>query len=260
MKRHDRVIVRLIALVVLGGLSAIALASDYQAVLDWADTYVVSFPVQGRVTQVYVSEGERINRGAQLIELDAQSFKIALGQFEAAVAAQEPVLAEAKREFEQAGSLYEQTVLSEVELQRKQHTFEQARAELAQANAALWLARWRLDQTRAVAPWDAWVIRRNVDPGQVLVDEQLSTPLLVLARDGLMAARTVLPAATISALRIGQRVKVVIGSASRDAAITNLGMQYEENGNAPGYRLEVRFTTTQNDGFRAGQSAVIQLP
>jgi RND family efflux transporter MFP subunit len=260
MKIRYRVMAMVYTLVVSAGLPVASAARDYPAVLDWADKYNVSFPVSGRVDRVHVSTGERVSRGTPLIELDAAPFKISLQQSEAAVAAHEPVFAEAKREYDQAGSLYEQTVLSDVELQRAQHAFEHARAELAQARASLQLVRWRLEQARALAPWDAWVIRRNVEPGQVLVDEQRSTPLLVLAKDGVMTARATLPATTISALHTGQHVRVIIDNSNRDAEIIGLGMQYEASGDDSGYRLEARFATSQDDAFRAGQPAVIQLP
>ena len=260
MKLRYRAIVVLLTVAASVTLPGKAAASDFQAVLDWAERHIVSFPVNGSVEQVYVRTGERVRSGARLVELDTRPLEIRLRKHEAAVAAREPVLAEAKREYKQAGSLYEQTVLSDVELQRTQHAFEQARAELAQANEALELARWRLQKARAVAPWDAWVIQRSVEPGQVLVDEQRSKPLLVLARDGVMTARALLPMAAIRALRTGQQVRVLIDNSSRDAEIIALGMQPEADDGEPRYRLEARFNTSQDDGFRAGQAAVVQLP
>ena len=250
----------LFTLTALVVLPCTAAAGDFQAVLDWTEKHVVSFPVNGLVERVHVRAGDRVTEGTALIELTTEPFDIRLRQFEAAVAAREPVLAEAKREYEQAGSLYEQTVLSDVELQRAQHAFEQARAELAEAKAALQLAHWLLDQTRAIAPWDAWVIQRNVEPGQVLVDEQRAAPLLVLAKDGEMTARALLPASEIRALRTGQQVSVLIDNSSRDADIISLGMQSESVDGEPGYRLEARFYGNSGDGFRAGQAAVIRLP
>lgn len=237
-----------------------AAARDFPALLDWTEKHVVSFPVNGRVERVHARAGERITRGTHLIELATEPFEIRLRQSEAAVSAHEPVLAEAKREYDQAGSLYEQTVLSDVELQRAQHVFEQARAELAEAKAVLQLARWRLDQARAIAPWDAWVIQRNVEPGQVLVDEQRATPLLVLAKDGEMTARALLPASEIRALRTGQKVSVLIDNNRRDAEIISLGMLPEKAEGESRYRLEARFDTTKEDDFRAGQVAVVRLP
>lgn len=257
MKQRCKIMVMLFVLVV--GLPDTAAARDLQAVLDWAEQHVVCFEVNGLVEKVHVRAGERVSRGARLIELDTEPFEISFGQFEASVAAREPVLAEAKREYDQAGSLYEQTVLSDVELQRTQHAFEQARAELAQSKAALQLARWRLDRTRVLAPWGAWVIQRNVEPGQVLVDDQRSAPLLVLARDDIMTARAMLPAAAIQTLRIGQKVSVLIDGSRHDAEIISVGMQPETADGEPLYRLEARFSTVPDEGLRAGQSAVVQL-
>jgi RND family efflux transporter MFP subunit len=255
-----RALVMLYTLAASVVLPCTAAAHDFQAVLDWAEKYIVNFQVNGSVEQVHVRVGDRVTGGTHLIELDTTPFDIRLRQFEAAVAAREPVLAEAKREYEQAGSLYEQTVLSDVELQRAQHAFEQARAELVEAQATLQLAHWRLDQASAVAPWDARVIQRSVEPGQVLVDEQRTTPLLVLARDGEMTARALLPAEAIHALHIGQKVSVLIDNNRRDADITSLGMLPETVDGESRYRLDARFDTTKEDDFRAGQAARIQLP
>jgi len=242
------------------GLPADAAARDLPAVLDWSDTYIVSFPVDGRVSQVRVRVGERVAGGARLVELDTEPFKIQLRRLDAAVAAREPVLADEAREYEQAKSLYEQTVLSDVELQRARNAYEKARAELAESTAQRELARWRLDRAGAVAPWDARVIRRSVEPGQMVVDEQRSIPLLVLAKTDAMTAGASLPAAAMRALHIGQQVRVLIDDDSRDAEIISLGMQPETDRGEPGYRLEARFSTTQDDDFRAGQAAVIRLP
>lgn len=257
MKLEFGAIVSLLCLAVFSGNAA---ARDLQAQLDWAEKYIVSFPVNGAVKRVYVSAGQHVAEGAPLVELDAEPFRIRLRQHEAAVAARGPVLAEAQREYEQARSLYEQTVLSDVELQRTQHAFEQARAELAQAEAALQLSRWRLNKTSSVAPWDGWVLLRDVEPGQMLVDEQRAEPLLVLGKAGAMIASAMLTAAEIRPLRTGQQLKVQVDNQAYEAEVVSLALQPETSIGESHYRLEARFEMAQDERFRAGQAAVIKLP
>lgn len=260
MKRLQMTCVQLAALLVLGVTASAADAGDYDAVLEWSGIYVVNFPLDGGVTNVYVRPGDRVSKGAKLIDLNPAPFDIRIGQYEAELAASKPVLADAKREFEHAQSLYEQTVLSDVELQRARHTYEKASAELAAARARLKYAQWQRDMASAAAPWDARVVERSVEPGQMLVAEQRSKPLLVLAKTGVMAATTELPLSSVQTLETGQPAKVLIDNQPYMATVTVLGM-HQETGIKDGYyRLEVEFDVDPKHDFRAGQSATIRLP
>jgi RND family efflux transporter MFP subunit len=235
-------------------------ASEYDAVLDWAGIYVVSFPLDGGVTHVHVRPGDRVSKGKKLVELNPVPLDIRIKRFQAEVAARQPVLSDAKREFEHAQSLYEQTVLSDVELQRAQHAYEKASAELAASRAQLDYALWRKDMASAVAPWDAWVVQRNVEPGQMLVAEQRSRPLLVLAKAGLMAASAVLPLSVVQVLQSGQAATVLIGDQQYIATVVSVGMAPEKGIEQGPYRVVVEFEVGAKDLYRAGQAATIRLP
>ncbi len=233
-------------------------ASEFDAVLDWADLRAVTFPLDGSISKVHVSVGERVSKGAKLIELNMEPIDIRIRQHEAELAARKPVLADARREFDHAQSLYEQTVLSDVELQQARHAYEQAGAELAAAQARLDYARWQRRQASVSAPFDAWVVQRNVHPGQMLVAEQRSNPVLLLARAGLMTARAGLPLGELGSLRTGDPVTVLVGERSFPARISAIGMQPDGGGGA-NYILEALFETGPNEVFRAGQAAGVRL-
>jgi RND family efflux transporter MFP subunit len=260
MKRLRMICVYLAALLVVVVNASNADASDYDAVLDWAGIYVVSFPLDGGVTHVHARPGDRVSKGKKLVELNPAALDIRIKRFQAEVAARKPVLSDAKREFEHAQSLYEQTVLSDVELQRAQHAYEKASAELAASRAQLDYALWRKDMASAVAPWDAWVVQRNVEPGQMLVAEQRSRPLLVLAKAGLMAASAVLPLSVVQVLQSGQAATVLIGDQQYIATVVSVGMAPEKGIEQGPYRVVVEFEVGAKDLYRAGQAATIRLP
>jgi RND family efflux transporter MFP subunit len=260
MKRLRMICVHLAVLLVLVVPASDADAGDYDAVLDWAGIYVVNFPLDGGVTHVHVRPGDRVSKGAKLVELNPVPLDIRISRFQAEVAASRPVLADAKREFEHAQSLYEQTVLSDVELQKARHAYEKASAELSASRAQLEYALWRKDMASAAAPWDAWVVQRNVEPGQMLVAEQRSRPLLVLAKAGRMAASAVLPLSTVQVLQIGQAATVLIGDQQYAATVAALGMAPEAGIKQGSYRVVVEFEVGAKDVYRAGQAATIRLP
>lgn len=260
MKRILMMFVQLTALLFLTVTASNADAGDFEAVLDWAGIYVVNFPLDGGVANVYVREGDRVNKGAKLVELNPAPLEIRIRQFQAELAASRPVLADAKREFEHAESLYEQTVLSDVELQRARHSYEKAAAELAASRARLSYAQWQRDMASVAAPWDAWVVERKVEPGQMLVAEQRSRPLLVLAKTGVMTARAELPLSSVQALATGQSASVLIGNQPYAAIVTAIGMRAEPGIKDGYYEVEVEFEVRPDDAFRAGQAATMRLP
>jgi RND family efflux transporter MFP subunit len=260
MKRFNLKYFQLITLFVLLITAAHARSAEYEAVLDWAARHVVNFPLDGSVAGVEVRTGDRVSKGAKLVQLNPEPIEIKLSQYQAEVAASKPVLADAKRDYEHAQSLYEQTVLSDVELQRARHAYEKANAELRASRARLKYAQWQLAQATMTAPWDAWVVERNVEPGQMLVAEQRSHALLVLAQAGVMAAKAWLPLAVIQNLKTGQPAMVLIGEQQYAAKLTALGMHAEAGHKEARYLLEVEFVTDPDRAYRAGQAATIRLP
>ena len=259
MKQSILKLLQYLTLSVVVSAAGYAQAGEHEAVLDWAAIYEVNFPLDGRVASVHVRAGDRISKGTKLVELDPEPIAIRISQYEAEVAANKPVLADAKRDYEHAQSLYEQTVLSDVELQRARHAYERASAELRASQARLRYAQWQMEQASMAAPWDAWVVERDVEPGQMLVAEQRSRALLVLAKTGVMTATTWMPLASIQPLNTGQPATVVIGDKQFAATVRSLGMR-EETGRKGERYLEVEFETGAEHMYGAGQAATIRLP
>ncbi len=234
-------------------------AADFDAVLDWAEIFVAGFPMDGSIAQIYVRPGQRVSEGATLIELDNEPIAIQVKLYQAEVAADKAVLAGAKRQFEQAESLYEQTVLADDELQRASNAYEKARAELTSARARLDYARWQLKKARVTAPWDALVVQRHADPGQILVAEQRAQPLLVLAKSGVMGAIADVPITRIDTISIGQRATVVVGGQSFPATVAAVALQRAAAEPGSRYRVEVAFDVNGERVLRAGQAATIRF-
>ena len=151
-------------------------------------------------------------------------------------------------------------MLSDVEVQKARHAYDKASAELAASRARLEYARWQKRQAIAIAPFDARVIARNVEPGQMLVAEQRSSALLVLARAGRMSARARLPLSAVKGLETGQPVKVLIEDKQYAATVSSLARRADSADDDRNYLLEAVFELGPEDGFIAGQSAVIRLP
>lgn len=211
-----------VAIVFLLVFSGSMHAAEYEAQLEWPHTSVVTFAVDGGVIAVHVRAGDPVSKGMKLVELNPDPAAFKLSELRATLAALQPALADAGREHEHALSLYEQTVISDVELEKTRLALDKASAQVAAAQARLDLARWRLARKTVYAPWNGIVLRSEIKPGDMLVAEQRSKRWMELAKTDSIAARAVVPASQAASLAPGTDCRVSVAGQSWAAKIIEL--------------------------------------
>lgn len=111
----------------------------------------LAFGTPGRVQVVKPAEGDRVKKGALLASIDTKPLEAALESARAAVE-------QAEREHGRAERLKDNRALPQQVLDERGSQLRMARAQLAGAEA-------QLAEARIFAPFDADVVRRNVEPG-----------------------------------------------------------------------------------------------
>lgn len=137
--------------------------------------------IRGRVVKVHVDVGQDVKKDALLAMLHSTDLGVAEGAYLKSAAK----LYEAKLAYERARDLYEQKVVSQAELQRREATMKTAQAEAREAQNRLELLGVpreeveRLDREDTIkadvslrAPFDGRVIMRNITRGEVVEMEQ----------------------------------------------------------------------------------------
>ncbi len=244
-----------LSLLHLLSLPSVLSAAEYPAQLQWADVHIVSVPVEAMVSDVAVHAGQRIKAGEVLLQLRDEPLRHALRAAQAKVAALQPQLEDAQREKNDAEALYEQTVLSDVELQAAQIRYRRIEAQMQQAHAELALARWRASWATLHSPVDGIVIERNVHPGQMIAGDHRSKPLLQLASMVVMLAQAQIPAKLAAALAPGEVLSVVFAGKRHRAVVSEIILLPDRQGQV---QLRARFTPA--GPALAGQSATLILP
>lgn len=149
---------------------------------------VVAPKIPGRLDEVLVDEGQRVNEGDVLARLDDADARVALLQAEArvrAVEAQriaaEATLAQAERDLVRSKQLFAQGAIARLEIENaataRQTAREQVAAlagQIAAAEAAAAESRLRLDYTVIRAPFAATVVRKLADEGAVLAPASIT--------------------------------------------------------------------------------------
>lgn len=219
----------------------IALPQYYEAVgtLQTRTTARIESQLTGRVEQVAVRPSDLVHKGALLVKIDdrtlqsryqqaRQNFNAEVQQkvqaeraIEAARATETRVLAE----YERIRSFLEAQAATQQEMEAIEAEREQTQAALAQAVAALVAAkagiegaRQRVDETavaldyaRILAPMNAQVVERHVDPGDLAMPGKV---LLTLQGEEALQLEALVPESLIERLSLDQDVKVRVADRS----------------------------------------------
>ena len=92
--------------------------------------------IEGKITKIHVTEGQRVNKGQILFTLDQVPYQAALRTAVANVHAAEAQVATARLDVRSKEELFKENVISEYDLSMAENTLAAALSTLEQANAA----------------------------------------------------------------------------------------------------------------------------
>lgn len=149
----------------------------------------------GIVQQINFGEGERVEQGRTLVQLDESKFA-------AAVAEAEANLKLSQANFERAKQLFQDKLIS-------QQDFDQTAATFAVNQAGLELKRRQLKDARVSAPFGGIVGSREVSPGQVV---SRTTTLTWLVDLDIVKVEVKVPEKYLRQLRLGQPMEFTVAA------------------------------------------------
>ena len=142
-------------------------AALYVGTIEEETSAALSFPVAGTLARTYADEGQRVQQGQLLAELDPTS---ARQTFDAAQAA----LDQAKDACARLKQLYDAESLPEIK-------WVEAQTRLRQAESAYGIARKNLDDCKLYAPFTGVIGKRQAAAGETVLP---GVPAMTLLRDG----------------------------------------------------------------------------
>lgn len=237
-----------------------AMATGLDATIALARRVELGFPVSGVIEKVEIAAGQRVTKGQLLARLEDTPFRSGVEQAEAEVTVRSADRDEAARDYKQAKDLYERAVLLTVELENARNKAQRAEAALKDARARLTQARYALNRSRLIAPFDAWVLEVRAVPGATVVSTLESRAQVVLAAHGEYLARARAPASAIARLSPGTAVSVQAGGRTYNGNIQSIGLEPKEGklGEGAWHELAVLFQAAEP--LRPGQPVRIELP
>lgn len=241
---------------VLGAMLTPTLATAaWDAMVDWAQQTELSTATSGVVASVPVRAGQRVEKGALLLQLEQRAMRAAAEQGKAEQEYASLLRDEAARELERAEELYARTLLAD-------HDLNVAKIDYAKANAAYQRSRAQYQQALETlrhselrAPFAARVLERRVEPSQTVVSQLRAEPLLIIAAADKRVARFAVSVSELEGMTTGKSVSVELDGKRHQGRVQSVSLLPADSGD---YLVEVEFETEL--AAMPGSRARVTLP
>ena len=167
--------------------------------------------VVGTVETVWVREGQSVNAGQALVQLDTNDARARARQAEQQVNAAQAQLALAQRQLDNNKALVDKGFISATALISSDTNLAAARANLDGARAGLNIAQRALDDTTLRAPFAGQVTQRYVKVGERVA---VNAPVVDVMDVSQLELEVALPIAQASSLRVGQTASLNLESST----------------------------------------------
>jgi RND family efflux transporter MFP subunit len=159
--------------------------------------------VGAEVARVHVQDGDRVARGQLLVTLDAADWRARFDSQSAAVAEAKARLTLARKNQSSNKDLLDRKFISQNAYDNTQSTADVAAAAVTSAEAQLAIVRRQLEETGIRAPIDGVVVRRLVQVGERITEQQTVAQVVDLS---LMELEALVPLADAPAVRVGSPI------------------------------------------------------
>jgi len=163
-------------------------------------TVSIRAQVSGLLKKVAFTEGERVDAGQLLFEIDPRPFEADVAQAKAALQRDQAALANAQKQYQRLAPLAKEDFVTASELSDASTAVKQARAAVAADQAQLEAAQIKLTYTRITAPIRGRTGAVALDAGN-LVDANAATPLVVINQIAPINVRFTVPQTALAQVR-----------------------------------------------------------
>ncbi len=142
----------------------------------------MSARISGEITHIHVEEGERVEKGELLVELDRQRYEAATDEARSQLLAARAEYKKAKADYQRVKDLYSQELTSKADLDAVEAAMMSAESNVQRMQAHLKQASDDLEKTRLLSPLSGVVVKLYKEEGEIAVGSQFQAdPVLNVA-------------------------------------------------------------------------------
>lgn len=254
--------------------------------LVYQEQALLSPEVIGKVTDIYVAEGDKVQRGQVVLHLDDQTYRAEVAQQEAAVMQQKTniehqqvSLESQQNQLKRKEELHDKKMIADQQVDDARYAVELAKVDLrtsreglSQAEAVLRQNRERLEKTNIRAPMTGTVTALDIKVGETAVASQIGiagSSLMTIANTSTIMAEVNVDEADIAGIKLGQEVSIHT-AAYPDTALTgsvqSIPLSVKRNdastsgiSQARSYTIKVKLESTRNLTLRPGMTCRAEI-
>ena len=241
----------------------------------------LSTEVIGKVKQIFIKEGDRINKGQLLLQIDDEAYRSATEQQQAAVRMQELRITQLQADYKNAQTQWQRQQILHTKKLIDQQTFEQTtlalanaefqlhagRQQLIQSQALLAQAQTSLTKTRIYSPLDGIVTTLSIKEGETAVSGTMNfagSSLMTIANPQSLQAEVYVDEADISQIAPGQRATIIAIAQENQPISGRVDFIAETAAIAPGrsglsFAVKIRFDENNRIKLWPGMSARAEI-
>ncbi|MBW2288578.1 MAG: efflux RND transporter periplasmic adaptor subunit [Deltaproteobacteria bacterium] len=163
--------------------------------------------VRGRIQTIFVQDGDRVEAGAELFQIDPAPYQVNLRQAEAGLDLARAERKQIEADLARLSQLHSRDIVAADELARMKTQVAVAKARERQAKESVALARHNLEQTLVVAPYGGSIAARLVDEGTTAL-VQPQTTVVVLQETTQLEAEANIPESQLAIVRVGDSARI----------------------------------------------------
>ena len=194
-------------------------ATEYVATLKSLQSTAVQPQVDGQITQIQVVSGQRVARGAPLMQIDAQRQRAAVSSEEAELAAREAAVAFTRQQAQRSSDLLAAGAISKQEQEQAATALQTAEANLKALQAQVQQQQVQLRYFTVAAPTAGIIGDIPVRVGNVVTPQ---TMLTTIDQNETLEIHVDVPVERAATLRIGLPLRITSSDGSQQLAQTKV--------------------------------------
>ena len=241
-----------------------AVVSATGEVLPIMSSFVKS-EVSGRITEIFIDEGDSVTKGMHLLQLDRTNLEAKVKESARSLEAQRLRLEKSERNYVRLEQLFAQAFVGEKDFLDAKTDLELAKLNLEIAQARLEDVEEDLSKTTIVAPHDGIVTKLNVVEGGVIsgaTSVSNGTNILTVAQMEELYMEASVNEVDVEQLALGQTARLKFAAMPKLAlpgTIDRIAVSARKDGNIRVFPIEVVFEAN-DERVRSGVSATVEIP
>lgn len=226
---------------------------------------IVKSEISGRLSKLFVKEGDAVTKGQLLLELDRTSLETRVREAQRSLEADTLRMEKAERNYERLKELHAKQFVGEKEFLDAQTDYNLAKLNLEIGQARLDDTEEDLAKTSILAPHDGIITRLDIVDGQVIsgaTSVSNGTELMTLSQLSELYMEANINEVDIESLKIGGEARLrfdAIPNYEIIGSIDEIALSARRDGNIRVFPIKVVFEA-ERTGVRPGISATLEVP